>query len=277
MDFSTARQRFYQEINQPDAQIDRAKAALYIAQEDYPDLDVEFYLQQLDQMAAAVARHLPQERYPLRVIKAINAHLYDELGFVGNTDDYYDPRNSFLNQVLERRTGIPITLSLVYLEIAKRLEFPMVGVAMPGHFLIRPVLDDMQVFVDPFHQGEVMFEQDCQERLNQLYGLPVTLQPQFLDAVGAKRFLMRMLGNLKLVYLSQSNWDKTLAAIERMLLLSPEEPMALRDRGLIYYRMGRWVEASHDLERYLAIASDAKEISTIQHLLERMRGQVGDR
>ncbi len=136
MEFTLARQLFYQEINLPEAQIDLGKAALYLAKEEYPELDAEEYLNALDVMAAEIKERLPKETYPLRIIKSINNYLYQDLGFKGNTREYYDPRNSFLNQAIERRTGIPITLALVYLEIAKRIDFPMVGIGMPGHFLI---------------------------------------------------------------------------------------------------------------------------------------------
>ncbi|WP_208341915.1 SirB1 family protein, partial [Aetokthonos hydrillicola] len=166
MNFSSARHFFFQEIQQPDECIDLAKAALYIAQEEYPELDPEEYLNALDTMAGEAEERLPYPRYPLRVIQAINQYLYDDLGFAGNRKDFYDPRNSFFNEVIDRRVGIPITLSLVYLEIARRIDFPMVGVGMPGHFLIRPDLPEMELFVDPFNSGEVMFAQDCQERLS---------------------------------------------------------------------------------------------------------------
>jgi regulator of sirC expression with transglutaminase-like and TPR domain len=136
MNFSSARQLFYQEIQQPDGNIDLAKAALYIAQEEYPDLDVEYYLNALDTMAAEAKKRLPIGRYPLRVIQNINQYLYDDLGFAGNKKDYYNPRNSFFNDVIDRRLGIPISLALIYMEVAKRVDFPMVGVGMPLHFTI---------------------------------------------------------------------------------------------------------------------------------------------
>lgn len=177
--FPLARQYFYQEVTQPDEQIDLAKAALYIAQEEYPDLHPAEYINALDTMAAEVQTRLPTQQYPLRIVQSINQYLYDDLGFRGNTTDYYDPDNSFLNEVIDRRTGIPITLALVYLEVARRIDFPMVGVGMPGHFLIRPDVPQMEIFVDVFNRGEIMFPEDCQERIRQIYGQPVTLQPEF--------------------------------------------------------------------------------------------------
>jgi regulator of sirC expression with transglutaminase-like and TPR domain len=274
MDFPPARQRFYQEIHQPDEEINLACAALYLAQEEYSDLDVEEYLNALDTIASEIAKRLPQEAYPLRTIKTINQYLYEDLKFHGNTDNYYDPDNSYLNQVIDRRTGIPITLSLVYLEVAQRLEFPMVGVGMPGHFLIRPVVDEMQVFVDPFREGEVMFAEDCQQRLSEIYGRPIELRPEFLQPVTPRYFLARMLNNLKAIYLTQSDIPRSLAAIERILLLFPDSPLDQRDRGLLYYQTGRWTEASQDLEDYLLQVPDAQDAVVVRELLRRMGREV---
>jgi regulator of sirC expression with transglutaminase-like and TPR domain len=267
-----ARQHFYQVIHQPE--INLAEAALYIAQEEYPALDPDAYLNALDIMAKEVQERLPTERYPLRIIRVINQYLYNDLGFTGNTTDYYDPCNSFLNQVIDRRTGIPITLSLVYLEIARRVDFPMVGVGMPGHFLIRPALEDVEIYIDPFHQGEVLFTHDCQERLAQIYGQSVELQPASLEPISPQQFLARMLTNLKHIYIQRSEIQKCLAAIERILLIFPEAAEELRDRGILYYQLGRWTEACQDLESYLTNRPQAEEIVLIRQLLNRMSREV---
>jgi len=222
MVFGSARQHFYQEIQQPDEKICLAKAALHIAQEEYPELDTEEYLNALDTMADELQERLPASRYPLRMVQSINHYLYDDLGFAGDKTNYYDPRNSFLNQVIDRRLGIPITLSLVYLEVAQRVDFPMLGVGMPGHFLIRPDVPDIEIFVDPFHDGEILFTQDCQDRLSQIYQQPVTLQPEFLDVISKRQFLSRMLNNLKYIYLKQQDFTKALGSVERILLLFPD-------------------------------------------------------
>lgn len=270
MALSTTRQNFYQEVNQPDEKISLARAALYLAQEEYPDLDVEEYLGILDQMAEQVHQNLPQERYPLRVLKSINQYLYKELGFQGNTSDYYDPRNSFLNQVIDRRTGIPITLSLVYLEIARRIDFPMVGIGMPGHFLIRPDFEEIGIFVDAFNQGEILFEEDCQERLAQIYQCPLQLEPQFLEPVTSRQFLARMLTNLKIIYLNQRDLHRTIAVVERLLVLFPEAPKERRDRGLLYYQLGNFERAAADLEVYLELVPNAEDRELIHHLLSQI-------
>ncbi|HEY9904402.1 MAG TPA: SirB1 family protein [Candidatus Sericytochromatia bacterium] len=261
---------FYSEIHQPDEPIDLAKAALYIAQEEYPDLDVDAYMNALDVMAAEVEERLPVERYPLRIIQSLNKYLYDDLGYKGNTNDYYDPRNSYLNEVIDRHTGIPITLSLVYLEIARRLDFPMVGIGMPGHFLIRPEFEDTGIFVDAFNQGEILFEQDCEQRLAQIYGHPVPLQPMFLQPVSPRQLLVRMLTNLKFIYLNRKDLARALAAVEYILLLLPDAAMELRDRGLLYYQLGYKSNASQDLEIYLAMLPNAEDADAIRRLIEQL-------
>jgi regulator of sirC expression with transglutaminase-like and TPR domain len=270
MNFSSARQYFYQEIQQPDEHIDLAKAALYIAQEEYPDIDPEEYLNALDTMADELQERLPNSRYPLRIIQSINQYLYEDLEFDGNRTDYYDPRNSFLNDVIERRQGIPITLALVYLEVARRIDFPMVGVGMPGHFLIRPDIPEIEIFVDAFNKGEVIFAQDCQERLSQIYQQPVTLQPEFLAVVSHRQFLARMLTNLKYIYLKQQDLERTLAVVERILLLFPEVTLELRDRGLLYYQLRRYPQAIEDLQSYLAKVPDAEDAVVIRQLLAKL-------
>lgn len=275
MDGLLARQRFHQEIQQNDTQINLACAALYLAQEEYPQLEVEEYLNALETMADEVADRLPQSHpYPLRIIQTINRYLFDDLGFAGDRQNYYDPRNSYLNEVIDRRRGIPITLSLVYLEIARQIDFPMVGVGMPGHFLICPAVDEMEIFIDPFHQGEVMFREDCQERLNQIYGDVVELRPEFLQPVSSRQFLARMLANLKMIYLNREDLPRTLAAIERILLLFPDALTEQRDRGLIYYQLGRWAEAIHDLEHYLAVVPTAGDATIIQRLVRQMQTEA---
>ncbi|TAF05450.1 MAG: hypothetical protein EAZ77_14080 [Nostocales cyanobacterium] len=272
MNFSSARQYFYQEIQQPDESINLARAALYIAQEEYPDLDPEEYLNALDTMAVELEERLPVARYPLRIIQSINQYLYEELGFSGNKIDYYDSRNSFFNDVIERRTGIPITLALVYMEVGKRIDFPMVGIGMPGHFLIRPDIADIEIFVDAFNGGEVMFTQDCQERLSQIYQQSVNLQPEFLAVVSKRHFLARMLTNLKYIYLKQQNLEKTLAVVERILLLFPGVSLELRDRGLLYYQLGYFTQAVNDLQSYLTKVPNAEDADVIRQLL----GKLGE-
>ncbi|MEL6495851.1 MAG: transglutaminase-like domain-containing protein [Cyanobacteria bacterium J06623_7] len=259
---------FYQEVSQP--KIDLAKACLYFAAAEYPDLNPQKYLADLDAIAAAIKPQLPAERYPLKVIQAINQHLFDTLGFRGNQANYYDPDNSFLHRVLERKLGIPISLSVIYLAIAQRLNFPMVGVGMPGHFLIRPEFESVGIFVDPFHRGEILFEADCQKRLDESYQQQVKLDPRWLAPVDNKQILARMLNNLKFIYLHRREIDKALATMSAILQLNPEKTAEIRDRGLLYYQLNRWDEAILDLEYYLRVAPQSEDAPMIEVLLQKM-------
>ena len=217
------RDLFFAEIDRPDTQIDLAKSALYIAQIEYPDLDVDRYLQALDLMAQEVAQKLPETQYPLKVIQIINQYLYEDLNFQGNELDYYNPRNSFLNDVIDRRTGIPITLSLIYLEIAKRINFPMIGIGMPGHFIIRPNFKDAGIFVDAFDRGEILFVEDCRQKLMNLYQQDIPfLPPEILQPVTNRQFLFRMLNNLQSSYLNKPDFDRALVIKDWIEIISYE-------------------------------------------------------
>ncbi len=200
---------FLAEIDRVDREINLARAALYIAQIEYPDLDFDRYLGILETMAQEIAQRLPNTRYPLKVIQTINQYLYIDLNFYGNEHDYYNPRNSFLNDVIDLQTGIPITLALIYLEIAKRIDFPMVGIGMPGHFLIRPDFEDSEIFVDAFDRGEILFAEDCRQKLMNIYqqNIPV-LPPEILHPITNRQILLRMLNNLQSIYLNQPDFDK---------------------------------------------------------------------
>ena len=270
MKSTCGRHNFEQEIRKPEAQLDLARAVLYIAQEDCPALDPEVYVRRLDRMAAEVYAKLPAERYPLRVVRTINSYLFDRLKFRGNAENYYDPRNSFLHEVLTCRRGIPITLSLVYLEVARRLQFPMVGIGMPGHFLIRPDIEGVEFFVDAFNGGDILFIQDCQERLQKIFEQPVALTPEMLAPVSKRTFLTRLLGNLKYVYVNAQQLTAALGVVERLLLLEPDSVRERRDRGLLAYQIGRFESAARDLQFYLAQAPEARDARTIRLLLSKL-------
>ena len=269
MKFSAPRQQLYHLLRQS-SELDLAAAALYIAQEEYPTLEIEAYLNALETMAAEVEERLPAEPYPLKILQTINRYLYEDLGFVGNTQHYYDPRNSFLNDVIDQRTGIPITLALVYIEIARRIGFPMVGINFPGHFLIRPDRDDMSLYVDPFYQGELLFEQDCRDRLVQVFEHPVELRPEFFSIISPQQYLVRMLTNLKQIYLNENQLEKCLGASEQILLVDPTYYSELRDRGILYYHVGRWAEAQQDLQEYLCQHPSPEHIPLVRKLLDQM-------
>jgi regulator of sirC expression with transglutaminase-like and TPR domain len=201
--------RFLAEINKVDREIDVPTAALYIAQVEYPDLEIERYQTALANMAGVVAKRLPAVQYPLKTIQTINEYLYDELGFHGNELDYYNPCNSLLNDAIDRRTGIPITLAVIYLEIARQINFPMIGIGMPGHFLIRPNFEGAGIFVDVFDRGEILFVEDCRQKLMQIYQQDIPfLPPEILQPVTNRQILLRILNNLQATYLYRPDFDR---------------------------------------------------------------------
>jgi regulator of sirC expression with transglutaminase-like and TPR domain len=270
---SPARQKFLQIARLPDRQLDPMQlfeAALAIAWEEYPRIDLEHYRQQLAHMSDELRSRLAGVTYPMKMINIINQYLCQELGFKGNEDDYYNPRNSFITDVIDRRKGIPITLSLIYMAIGNLIDFPIEGISLPGHFIVRPQRQDLDVFLDPFNCGEVMFPEDCAAKLQQVYGRAISLRSEYLEPIGTRRILERILMNLKLIYLRRNEPAKALAAIEKILMLLPDSPMQLRDRGLLYYQMERYIEAKIDLESYLAHAPNAPDAGIVSRLIAEM-------
>ncbi|MBF2097710.1 MAG: transglutaminase family protein [Gloeomargaritaceae cyanobacterium C42_A2020_066] len=263
-----ARQAFEQEIGRPAADLDLGRAALIAAWGFNSALELGPYLNRLDQWAAQVTDQLPVERYPLRVIQGLNRFFFETLGFRGNQGNYYDPANSFLDQVLDRRLGIPITLSLVYREVARRVGFPLVGIGLPGHFLLKPDFPEAGIFVDCFHGGELLFPEDCETLLTRVYQQPVALKPEFLEPVSDQTWLRRLLTNLKLIYLRQQAWPEALVATDRLVLLSPTDPLERRDRGIVRYQLGDWRPAADDLRLYVEACPNAEDSPAIQRLLD---------
>lgn len=270
---ASAAETFSQLAATPDERIDLAHAALSIAEVAEPHLDRELCLQQLDALAAAAGNHLRAEATEAGRVEALMRWLHDEQGFRGNDVDYYDPRNSFLNQVLARRTGIPITLALVYIEVGKRLGITLAGVNFPGHFLVRHVAPGPEIVIDPFG-GRILSEEDCAGLLRSVMGPSAVLEPALLRPVPAKSMLRRMLTNLKLIYLRLGQLSEALACMDRILLLAPEEPQELRDRGLLHYHLDRYAEARADLERFLTLMPQHPGADAVQPYLERARQRM---
>ena len=270
---SPARQKFWQIAHIPDAkmQIEHLlEGALAIAWEEYPLIDLGHYRQMIAQMVADLQPRIEHLQYPMKIVQEINRYLFIEQGFRGNDDDYYDPRNSFINNVLDRRLGIPLTLSLLYMVIGDHLNFAIEGISFPGHFIVRPQHPDLEIFIDPYNKGEILFPEDCAAKLTQLYGREVPLQPEYLAPVPIRRILDRLLNNLKLIYLRRREPVKALAAIERSLMLNPDVPTQWRDRGLICYQLDRYTEARIDLENYVRRLPNAEDSSVIWQLIQEM-------
>ena len=271
---SPARQKFWQIAHMSDHEMSiehLLEGALAIAWEEYPRMDLGHYRAIFDRMVNDLQPRLAKIHYPLKVVQEINHYLFVEQGFCGNDHDYYDPLNSFITDVLERRLGIPLSLSLVYMVICDRIGFPMDGISFPAHFIIRPRHPDLEIFIDPYNKGEILFPEDCAAKLTQLYGYDIPLRPEYLEPVSIRRILDRLLNNLKLIYLRRRETTKALATIERSLMLNPDVPTQWRDRGLICYQLNRHTEARIDLENYLQQVPYAEDGRIILQLIDEMK------
>ncbi len=266
----SSRERLVQIATGPEEDLNLAEAALLIAKEEYPDLDIQAYLRRFDLLAEEIRSRLGGNTSPTRIVQEINRYLFQEEGFVGNTGDYYDPRNSFLNEVLDRKLGIPITLSLIYIEIGRRLGLPFVGVAFPGHFLIKYRNAEDEVVLDPFQGGSILSQEDLEKKLREMYSDPAPAMaqlPRLLAAVSKKDILVRMLRNLKGIYLQRNDFNKALSAADRILLIIPDSPMEVRDRGMIHQRLQSFQAALSDYRRYLQLVPNAEDAETVRSLI----------
>jgi regulator of sirC expression with transglutaminase-like and TPR domain len=266
-----SRKTFEQLVTLPDSAIPLAEAALLMACEEYPQLELSPYLDQLDHMADMVQESFTTGDTPIQTVEKINTILFETLGFRGNTDDYYDPRNSFFNDVLDRRIGIPITLSTVYLEVARRLKFPIVGVGMPGHFIVKFANRDEEFFLDPFNRGEILTRDDCRRRLHEMYGDSIEFNERLLSRVTNRQILSRMLNNLKLIYLKAQAFDKGLAIVDMMLMANPEDFEQLRDRGLLRLQLRQFEAATKDLTQYVNSCPSAHDREEIENHLKELK------
>ena len=262
----TAAQRWERIAAAPDEKINLAEAALLIAAEEYRGLDVAAYLERLDDMGAALRRRLRQDISTTESILALNRYLFEELGFTGNAAEYYDPRNSFLNEVLDRKVGIPITLSVVYIEVGRRVGLPLHGVSFPGHFLVKCTVRDGAIVLDPYAKGVSLGLDDLVQRLKAWRdGLDPDpdMVKNVLAAASNKDILVRMLRNLKGIYLHQRALTKALAAVGRIIALAPRAAEEYRDRGAIYHDLECFRAALADFRRYLSLKPRAPDAEAI--------------
>ena len=261
-----ARDLFREMVSRPPEQMDLAAAALLIALDEYPELNVSDYLERIDLLAERTSAQLHSDaaERPMEAIESINYQLFEIEGFRGNQEDYYDPRNSFLNDVLDRKTGIPITLSVLYMEVGRRIGLKVEGVGMPGHFIVKCRHNSAEIFIDAFERGEILLEEGCERKLTQLHGKDFQFNRSCLDAVNHSQILTRMLHNLKAIYWNQQNYAKALGVIEKLLLINPTAAAEIRDRGFAHYQLNHLSPAIRDWSRYLELrpgAPDAAEVS----------------
>ncbi len=266
-----SRKTFQQLVTLPDSAIPLAEVALLMASEEYPQLEISPYLDKLDHMAEMAQELLRTADSPVQTVSKINAILFERVGFRGNTEDYYDPRNSFFNDVLDRRVGIPITLSTVYMEVSRRLKFPISGVGMPGHFVVKYYNRNEEFFLDPFNRGEILTREDCRERIHGMYGDSIEFSERLLEPVTNRQILVRMLNNLKLTYLKSQAFDKTLAIVDMMLMVEPDDIEQFRDRGLIRLQLRQFEGAARDLDHYLRKARNCQDREAVENHLKELR------
>ncbi len=255
------RAKFTELVQMPEDDIELDRAALYLAGEEYPEIDIPSHLAQLDAFAAEVSQRVTYEAAPAGVARAIAAYLYEELGFQGNSGQYYNPDNSFLNRVLETRAGIPITLSLLFLEVARRLGLRCSGVGLPGHFIVG--LDDTGEYLDPFNSGATLSLEDCRALVSRMFAGSLEWQDTFLAPYTKRDILFRILNNLKAVYMQNREYKKAVGVIQRMTIINPGEPSLYQEQAWCHAEQQEYRLAIEALEAYLQEAGspdDSKQV-----------------
>ena len=266
---------FAKAVAVPDVEIDLGLVSLMIAVPEYPGMDVTHYLEKLDCWAETIKELGARDDSPYRVLACMNYVLFQCEGFKGNEEDYYDPRNSFLNCVIERKQGIPITLSVLYMEVARRVGLTVKGVGFPGHFLVTTTCDDQEIFVDSFNGGRILSPGDLDSLLDKVYKGRLKVQPEFLLPVSNRQIIQRMLNNMKGIYYSnRQDLRKCLRVVEQLLILNPADPDQIRDRGLLRLRLQNGPGALEDFEQFLKLAPDARGADVIREKVTQLRKQV---
>ncbi len=261
-----------------DDELPLLETALLIARDEYPDLDAAAYEQALRDYADALRPQLTAGSDLPSTLTTINRFLFDELGFAGNDHQYDDPRNSYLNQVFDRKLGIPISLAVVQIELMRRVGLPLDGISFPGHFLVRLPVDDGILVMDPFNKGRPVSAEELKERASPHLGGRPPDDVQLIEILAPashRTILARMLRNLNGLYLEQQDWERVARTSDRLLKLSPDTPDAVRDRGLAYREIGYANGARDDLGRYLQLAPQAEDGNRVRTLLVELGGRRG--
>lgn len=264
------------ELLEAEGQLDLVEAAMWVAAEEYPDLDVEHECSRIRLICAEGARRVHQISNPFARLHGLRTYLFEELGFRGNLEKYNDPRNSFLNEVLDRRLGIPLTLSLLFVEQARAAGFEACGVGLPGHFVARCEFQGRVILVDPFHSANVITLEDCKDLVARSTGRSWLFRPETLEGATERSMLARLLMNLKYAYLGCSDYARALSVVERLLLVTPNDSAEIRDRGFLKARMGHPGAAIADLERYLSLAPDAPDTKSVEGRLTWLKRRLSE-
>jgi len=270
-----ARRRFAARIQTLDGSRALAEAALWIAAEEYSDLDVSVWLGRLDALGARARESITEDVDADRAAAGLNRLLFEDYGLRGNEADYYDPKNSFLNEVLERRLGIPVTLSLVYMAVGAHAGVTVHGIGLPGHFVVSLERAGAVRLLDPFHGGRSLSVEDCQRLVERFSDGRLRFGPGHLRAVTPREILTRMLRNLKGAYLALGDWRRAHAAVDRLLLLAPDALDEARDRGDLAARLGDAAGAIRDWERYLHRSPGASDAERVRQRLRALRQALG--
>lgn len=258
--------------HEPDASLDLAEVALALARDEYPALDTEGYLSELSAMAHEARKHL---RGGLEAqVGGLCRYLFHEVGFRGNETNYYDPRNSYFNEVLDRRTGIPITLSAVAIAVGRRAGLDVVGVGLPGHFIAKAVTEGQDVLFDPYHGGRLLTPDECAALVERATGEPFELTPDALAATPLAHVVQRMLTNLKGVYLGQSDFVRAVRVMRRLRQLSPGDIGQHRDLGAALMQTGQPGKAIDHLEAYLDAGPSGDDADLVRQVLQKARDAV---
>jgi len=258
-----------------DDRIDLLRAALTFARIESPQLDIEHYVHRVEELAHRVAAAIHDADDAAECVAALNRVLFQEEMFHGNAADYYDPRNSFLHDVLDRRLGIPITLSLLYMEVGRRAGFPMFGVGMPGHFLVKHYdVNGRSFLIDAFERGAIVTEEDCRRKVDSIYAGQITLQPHFLLTVTRRQMLTRMLNNLRTIYLSLRDFRRAVQVVDLILAIYPRSPEDVKQRAALRYNLGDNSGALADFEEYVKMAPDASDAEEVRQTALALRRRI---
>ncbi len=269
-----ARQRFRQIAELPEAELDLVEASLVIALEDRPGLEIGHYLTEVGTWSGAVRERLDGSRDVERIVESINRLLFDEEGFHGEDEDYYDPRSALLNELLDTHAGSPITLSILYLEITRRVGIEAAGVSLPGRFLVKFSGSFGQIVVDPYDGGRILSVIELQKILDGVYGGGVRLREHHLRSLSRKEIVARELAHLKSAYLAQHDLARAAASADRLLILDDRDPFELRDRAALAMQMHAYAVAIECLERYLALQPHADDIARIREQVAYLRAWI---
>lgn len=257
--------------DQPDARLDLA--ALDIASMETPDLDPEPYVAILDRFASEIAARVPASAGGREFVRIANDYLFNELGLRGNEVQYNDPRNSCLDSVLDRRMGIPITLSVIYIEVARRLARPVTGIGLPGHFIVQYDDEEFSAFIDPFHLGRLLSAGDCLEIAREHTGADA--HATALAPVGTRYIVVRMLNNLRSAYFRGKQFDKMVRVTDLLIHAFPQNAEYYKARGIARLRMRQFGAAQKDLELYLKYSPDAPDRAQIAEQLGAIHRWLG--